>query len=163
MNTAPLLDIASIDTSRPLLDGPRIRDLLPQRRTLALVDAVVFADVEEKLVAGYKDLREDDWWVFDHVPGHPILPGVLMLEAASQLAALELTVRYQITSSEAQRVVVGLVGIDKAKFRAPAIPPCRLLMVAKQLTRKRTLITYSVQGFIGGRPSFEAQVTGTVL
>ena len=89
MPPAPLVDPATIDTSRVLVDQGRDPPLQqPQRFEMEQLTAIIHIDVENKLIVGYKDIEAGEFWVRGHMPDYPLLPGVLMCEAAAH--ALEL-------------------------------------------------------------------------
>src|SRR3981081_2155473 len=79
-------DVTRLALSRALAPRKAIRPRTPQRFDFEALDAVVFMDPAQHLVAGYKEVRADEFWVRGHLPGYPLLPGVLMCEAAAQLA-----------------------------------------------------------------------------
>src|SRR5258707_7869923 len=80
-------DLANIDLTRVEVDKEGIRKLLPQRFEMEQLDAIVFADWKNALIVGYKDVRADEFWVRGHMPDFPLMPGVLMCEAAAQLCS----------------------------------------------------------------------------
>ena len=83
-------DLATIDPAHVLADREAIRKILPQRFEMEQLDAIVHLDGAAGLVVGYKDVRHDEFWVRGHMPGYPILPGVLMCEAAAQLCSYQI-------------------------------------------------------------------------
>ncbi len=78
MPPVPLVDPTAIDTSRVLVDREGIRACNPQRFEMEQITAIVHLDLENKLVIGYKDVEASEFWVRGHMPGYPLLPGVLM-------------------------------------------------------------------------------------
>src|SRR5215470_10769998 len=82
-----ILNPAEIDTSRVLADREEVRKVNPQRFEMEQLDAIVLMDPAAKLIVGYKDVRADEFWVRGHMPDFPLLPGVLMCEAAAQLVS----------------------------------------------------------------------------
>src|SRR5438477_12451347 len=82
-----LFDISLIDLSRDLFDQTAIREYNPQRGPMEQLNAIVYVDHPQGRIIGYKDVRPDEFWVAGHVPGRPLLPGVLMIEAGAQLAS----------------------------------------------------------------------------
>src|SRR5271167_3587213 len=82
-----LFDLSAHDLSKEQFGIDAIREVNPQRGDMEQLDAIVWADnVLEGLIAR-KDVRESEFWVPGHIPGRPLLPGVLMIEAAAQLAS----------------------------------------------------------------------------
>src|SRR4051812_41537746 len=85
MPPAFLFDLSSIDLNRVVIPIEEIRKVIPQRYEMELLTAIVHD--EENVCVGYKDFALDDFWVRGHIPGRPLLPGVLMIECAAQLCA----------------------------------------------------------------------------
>ena len=165
MPAQALLDLDSIDRNRVLHDQEHLYSFLPQRGGFCLIDAVVLMDMEENLVVGYKDVRDDEWWCPDHIPGNPIFPGALMVEASAQLG----TFHFYHVIPEQRGAFIGFTGIDKTRFRSSVSPGCRLYFVAKVHRMRSNLFTYVVQGFVerdgqlDTNMVFQTEVTGMVL
>src|SRR3989442_11849366 len=81
------LDPASIDFGKIIADREAILRVNPQRFEMEQLTAIVHLDTEQQIIAGYKDVRADEFWVRGHMPGYPLMPGVLMCEAGAQLCA----------------------------------------------------------------------------
>src|SRR4051794_31172316 len=82
-----VFDISSIDLNKVIYDQEAIREANPQRGDMEMLNGIVYAAPELGRIVGYKDVRADEFWVPGHIPGRPLLPGVLMVEAAAQLAS----------------------------------------------------------------------------
>ena len=83
----PHCDLSKLDLGRVIADIRRIRECLPQRPPFEMLTAIVAVNPEERLIVGYKDVTSAEFWVPGHMPDYPLLPGVLMCEAAAQLSA----------------------------------------------------------------------------
>ena len=70
-------DLGQIDFSKVVADTEAIRKVNPQRFEMQQLDAVLLLDPAAKLIIGYKDVRHDEFWIRGHMPGFPLLPGVL--------------------------------------------------------------------------------------
>src|SRR5437773_2822562 len=81
------LDPAELDLGRIVADIEAIRRINPQRFEMEQLSAIVHIDPERQVIAGYKDVGVDEFWVRGHMPGYPLLPGVLLCEAAAQLCS----------------------------------------------------------------------------
>ncbi len=88
MPPAPLVDPAAIDTSRVLVDRDAIRSFNPQRFEMEQLTAIIHLDLEGKLAIGYKDVEPDEFWVRGHMPDYPLMPGVMICEAAASSPAI---------------------------------------------------------------------------
>ena len=94
-------DMAQLDLSRVVADREAIRRVNPQRFEMEQLTAIVHLDPEQHLVVGYKDVRPDEFWVRGHMPNYPLLPGVIMCEAAAQLCSY-----YTVTAGLLPRLTV---------------------------------------------------------
>jgi 3-hydroxyacyl-[acyl-carrier-protein] dehydratase len=152
------VDPAGIDWTRVIADQEAIRLVNPQRFEMEQLTAVVFMDTAEHVIAGYKDIRADEFWVRGHMPDYPLFPGVLMCEAAAQLCG------YYITANKIMPAdFCGFGGLENVRFRAPVRVGDRLLMVAKGTRINRRQTVCNVQGFVGATMVFHADVIGVPL
>jgi 3-hydroxyacyl-[acyl-carrier-protein] dehydratase len=117
--------------------------------------AIVHVDPSQQLIIGYKDVRADEFWVRGHLPNYPILPGVLMCEAAAQLCSF-----YVVTQGLLQADFIGFGGLDDVKFRGRVRPGDRLVLVGKGKSIHRRKTIFNVQGFVGPTMVFHADVIG---
>ena len=102
-------------------------------------------------------MRTDEFWVSGHIPGRPLFPGVLMIEAAAQLASLYSRKYIGLKG------FIGFGGVDGVKFRAQVTPPCRILLLTKKLWHRHGRVCCGSQGVVNGNLVFEAEVMGTEL
>jgi 3-hydroxyacyl-[acyl-carrier-protein] dehydratase len=153
------LDPSQLDLTRVVADEEAIRGVLPQRFEMLQLSAVVLVDTERAIIAGYKDVRPDEFWVRGHMPNAPLLPGVLMCEAAAQLASFYI-VKYSglLTGN-----FIGFGGLENVRFRAPVRPGDRLVLVAKGQKLHRRQSIFNVQGFVGQTMAFHADVIGVPM
>lgn len=149
-----ILDLAQIDTSKVVLDKEAILAVNPHRFEFALLDAVVYCNKETGIYAGYHDVREDAWWIRGHIPSRPLLPGVLMIEAAAQLASVMAKTQLPI------KEFIGFTGVEDVRFRGVVTPPCRLLIVGKSIELKTRRIISAMQSFVNGTMVFEGRIIG---
>src|SRR5262249_41375479 len=109
---APAVDLAALDFAHPLATIDDIRAANPPRFEFEMLSGIVYVDPARHLIVGFKDARPDEFWVRGHMPGYPLLPGVLMCEAAAQLCGY-----YYVTQKVGHAdVLMGLAGIDDARF-----------------------------------------------
>ncbi len=116
-----------------VLDVEAIQRRLPHRPPFLLVDRVVAVTPGEKLVA-WKSVTMNEPFFAGHFPGHPVMPGVLILEALAQACAL-LAIE-SMAPGEAAHKLTYLMGIDGARFRKPVVPGDRLELVVRVEKRK---------------------------
>jgi len=159
MPTELLADLDSLDLSQVIITHDEFYSYLQHRGTFAVIDGVLHHSKETGIIVGYKDITTDQWWGKDHIPGRPIFPGVLMVEASAHLGTYEFYSRYP----EAQHVFMGFTGINRTRFRAVVEPDCRILFVGKLTRTRNNLFTYCSQGFVDKKMVFEGEVTGMVI
>ncbi len=158
MPPAPLVDLASIDDSQVLLDLEQIRQVNPQRFEMEQLTAIISIDETEKVIIGFKDVSPDEFWVRGHMPGYPLLPGVLMCEAAAQLASC-----YCVWTHLIKEGFVGFGGMEDVRFRGQVRPGDRLLLIGKATRLHRRQTIFDVQGFVDGNMVFHGRVIGVNL
>ena len=155
-----LIDFDALDLSEPVAGRQDVERYLPQRGRFSMLDGILHEDAERKLVVGFKEIREDDWWAPDHIPGRPLFPGALMIETAAQLSAYDY-MKFRCDLPEGS--FVGFGGLEGARFRAPVVPPCRFLVATFASRPRRTMFRYEAQGFVGRQLVFEGLVIGVVV
>jgi 3-hydroxyacyl-[acyl-carrier-protein] dehydratase len=158
MPPAPLVDPAAIDTSRVLVDREGIREFNPQRFEMEQLTAIVRFDPDNKLIIGYKDVTADEFWVRGHMPGYPLMPGVLICEAAAQLSSF-----YCGKVRLYEGGFIGFGGMEDVRFRGQVRPGDRLVLVGKgsRLHRRQTI--FDCQGFVGTNMVFHGRIIGVFL
>ena len=153
-----LIDLNDVDLSAVTLSRSDIYErYLPHRHEFALLSGVCMHDAAGSGIVTFADLSPTDWWVRGHVPGRPLLPGVLMLEMAAQTAAL------QAKLVGAFDGFIGFGGIDECKFRETVVPPDRLYILSVGHEQRPRRIVSLTQGVAHGRMIFEARITGLTM
>jgi 3-hydroxyacyl-[acyl-carrier-protein] dehydratase len=150
-------DVAQIDFSHVVGDLEAIRKVNPQRFEMEQLDGVVYLDAANKIIVGYKDVRFDEFWVRGHMPGYPLLPGVLMCEASAQLCS------YFTMTQHTFDGFLGFGGMENVRFRSPVRPGERLVLVAKELRFNRRQVIFNVQGFVKDTMVFHGDIIGVPL
>ena len=159
MPPPPLYDLSTIDFSRPVFDIDAIRRINPQRNEMEQLSAVVYVDTVNHGLVGYKDVTEDEFWVPGHMPGFPLMPGVVMCEAAAQLAAFYAQ-KYRLLGGD----FVGFGGMDEIRFRGPVFPNCRLVLMARMTElRPNRRATFDFQGIVENRLVFTGSMIGVPI
>jgi len=150
-----LFDLSQIDlTAEPLFDKDAVCKVNPQRFEMQQLDGILWYDKEKYLILGYKDVTEDEFWVRGHIPGRPLMPGVIMVEAAAQLSSFFVK---QILGREG---FIGFAGIEGAKFRSVVEPGTRIYLLGQFTKFKRRKFTCSIQGIVNDTMVFEVIVSG---
>jgi 3-hydroxyacyl-[acyl-carrier-protein] dehydratase len=153
----PLIrDLATLDFDKPTADIEAIRKYNPQRFEMEQLTAVVYEDPVENVCVGYKDITEDEFWVRGHMPDMPLMPGVVMLEAAAQLCSYFVQ-KHDLLGSE----MVGFGGLEDVRFRGPVLPGDRLILLCKLIkARRMRLMISQFQGVVLDRIVVEGQIKG---
>lgn len=151
-------DLAQIDYTNMVADREAIRKVNPQRFEMEQLDAVVHVDGAGKIIIGYKDVRFDEFWVRGHMPGYPLLPGVLMCEASAQLCSY-----YTMTQHSIPGDFLGFGGLDEVRFRGTVHPGERLVLVGKEVKFNRRQMIFNVQGFVKDKMVFHGDIIGMPL
>jgi len=151
-----IIDISQFDYERPLVDIEGIRAVLPQRYEMEQLSGIVHIDEDQRLIVGFKNVAHDEFWVRGHMPGYPLLPGVLMCEAAAQLASY-LMQRMGLLAGD----FVAFGGMESVKFRGVVRPGDRLVIAARATeVRPGRVAKFYCQGFVRQTMVFEATVIG---
>ena len=159
MPPKPIIPLESINLENILHDREAIRKINPHRYEMEQIDAICLMDPAQVVVAGFRDVRDDEFWVRGHIPDRPIFPGVLLIEATAQLCSV---MYYTILVPSADHFF-GFGGLDKVKFRGSVVPGDRLVFMAQSMVRKTRKWTFRSQAFVEGRMVFEGTITGMVV
>src|SRR5260221_8755958 len=131
-----MFDIKSVDDGRVLYDLDKIKEINPQRHEMLQLTAVVHIDSEQHLVVGYKDVTDHEFWVRGHMPGFPLMPGVIMCEAAAQLTGF-----YTKLDNILGGKFLVFAGLNDVRFRGQVRPGDRFWLVGKAIKINRRQIT----------------------
>ena len=159
MPPPPIIDPTSLDPSRVLYTKDQIYQYLPQRHEFSQLDGIIHIDPTNHTAAGIREVRADEWWCRGHMPGHPIFPGVLMLECAAQLAGF---VQHEFAPME-EGYFLGFGGVEDCKFRGSVIPPARVVLVGKMTEARKRRFVCDVQAYVEREMVFEASINGMPL
>ncbi len=140
-----LIDPALLDYDQVVADVDEIRRYNPQRFEMEQLTAVIYEDLEEYACAGYKDIGRDEFWVRGHMPDMPLMPGVIVLEAAAELCSY-FSQKHDLLGA----AMIGFGGLENVRFRAPIIPGDRLLLICKMTkVRPGRMIVCRFQAVVG--------------
>ena len=152
------LNPLELDFNRVLARRAEIEKVNPQRHEMEQLTAIVYVDPARHLSVGYKDVTADEFWVRGHMPDYPLMPGVLICEAAAQLCSY-----YVMTNGFMQGDFLGFGGMENVRFRGPVRPGDRLVLIAKGTKMHRRQTIFNVQGFVGSIMVFHADIIGVPL
>jgi len=136
----------------PLLDIQAIREILPHRYPMLLVDAII--ELEPERIVGIKDVTVNEPFFAGHFPDFPVMPGVLILEAMAQVAGV--LVLKSIPDRKSKLVL--LASVEQAKFRRPVFPGHQLRIEMKVTRRKASVAKMHGQATVDGVVMAEAEL-----
>ncbi len=135
-----------------ILDIQAIRDILPHRYPMLLVDAIV--ELEEERIVGIKNVTINEPFFAGHFPDFPVMPGVLVIEAMAQVAGI--LVLMQIPDRHSKLVL--LASVEQAKFRRPIVPGNQLRIEMKVTKRKPSVAKMYGTAAVDGAVAAEAEL-----
>ena len=154
-----LINLGNIDLNKVLYDTQEVEKVNPHRFEMRQIDGIVHLDVDAGEIIAVKHVREDEFWVRGHIPGRPLLPGVLMVEAAAQMSSFAVIKSFDEPTDR----FIGFGGIKNVKFRSQVIPGDTLYILGKFMERRPRRFTMDVQGIVNNTMVFEATVIGMPL
>lgn len=135
------------------MDAQKILELLPHRYPFLLVDRVLEVQGTQKIVA-LKNVTFNEPFFQGHFPGHPVMPGVLIIEAMAQTGGLLLM--DQIPDRD--KKVVYFMGIDGVRFRKPVLPGDQLRMEVEMLQFRGKVAKMKGVAYVEGKVAAEAEM-----
>ena len=143
-----------------IINRKEIESLLPHRDPMLLIDELI--DVKKlKSATAVVNVKKDSFYVQGHFPGQPVMPGVLIVEAFGQAAAA-LTAS-GIDKSTYENKLVFLMTIEKARFRNPVIPNCKLELKIEAIRSHGRVWKYKGEAFVGEKKMADAQWAATIV
>jgi 3-hydroxyacyl-[acyl-carrier-protein] dehydratase len=151
-----LVDLSQVEFDRAIATLDDIRRYNPQRFEMEQLTAVVYVNEQDYSCVGYKDVTDKEFWVRGHMPGLPLMPGVVMLESIAQLCSF-VTQRYDLLGA----AMVGFGGLEDVRFRDPVVPGDRLIVMCRlEKVRRGRMIVCKFQGVVKDRIVVEGTLKG---
>lgn len=157
MNERLLFPIDQIDLTGVAKTAEQVGQINPQCGDMRQLEYVIWMTENASQGLGVKHVRDDEFWVPGHIPGRPLMPGVLMIEAAAQLSS----VLYHCKVDE--RRFVGFTRCNNVAFRGQVEPGDTMYLLAKEVSFKKRRFICDTQAVVGDKLVFEGQITGMVL
>lgn len=154
MAATPFVDLSTIDLTQVIADRQAIYRILPHKFEFEQLDAIVWVDPVNYIGLARRDVREDEFWVRGHIPGRPILPGVLMIETAAQLAS------YMAATMGVIEKFIGFARVDNVSFRGAVSPPATMYFIMKLVEHRTRRIVGDAQAILDDKLVFEGRITG---
>ncbi len=151
-----IVPLESIDFSQVVATIDDIRAVNPQRFEMEQLTAIVLEDRERNICVGYKDVSDQEFWVRGHMPGMPLMPGVVMLESAAQCCGY-FAKKYDILGAD----MIGFGGLEDVRFREPVIPGDRLVIMCElESVRRGRIVNCRFQGIVRNALAVEGLIKG---
>lgn len=140
-------------------DAKRIMELLPHRPPMLLIDRMIDI-VPNESATGVRAISISDPIFLGHFPGHPIMPGVMIVEAMAQTAGALIMYSMNTTSDDK---LVYFMSIDKAKFRAPVVPGDMLMIPVKLQKARKPVWHFAGEAYVNGKLVAEAEYSAMIM
>ena len=142
------------------LNKKEIADLLPHREPMLLIDELTKIN-KLKSATAIMNVKKDKFYVDGHFPGQPVLPGVLIVEAFGQAAAA--LTAHGIDKETYENKLVYLMSVEKARFRNPVIPDCKLELNIEAIRSHGRVWKYKGNAVVEGKKMADAQWSATIV
>jgi len=142
------------------LNKKEIIELLPHREPMLLIDELINIKKLHSATA-IMNVKKNAFYVDGHFPENPVLPGVLIVEAFGQAAAA--LTAHGIDKKEYENKLVYLMSVEKARFRNPVIPDCRLELKIEAIRSHGRVWKYKGEAFIDNKRMADAQWSATIV
>ena len=142
------------------LTKKQIKDLLPHREPMLLIDEL--HDIKKlQSATAVVFVKKESFFVQGHFPGEPVMPGVLIVEAFGQAAAA--LTAHGLDKSTYENKLVFLMSVEKARFRNPVIPDCKLELKIEAIRSHGRVWKYKGEAFVGEKKMADAQWSATIV
>tara|TARA_A100001011_G_scaffold15671_1_gene16321 strand:+ start:1616 stop:2059 length:444 start_codon:yes stop_codon:yes gene_type:complete len=142
------------------LDKSQIRNLLPHREPMLLIDELY--DIKKLSSAkAIVNVKKNSFFVQGHFPESPVMPGVLIVESFGQAAAA--LTAYGLDKSTYENKLVFLMGVEKARFRNPVIPDCKLILKIEAIRSHGRVWKYKGEAYVEDKKMADAVWSATIV
>ena len=142
------------------LNKNQIKSLLPHREPMLLIDELI--NIEKlKSATAIVNVTKESFFVQGHFPGEPVMPGVLIVEAFGQAAAA--LTAHGIDKATYENKLVFLMSVEKARFRNPVIPDCKLILKIEAIRSHGRVWKYKGEAFVNETKMADAQWSATIV
>ena len=142
------------------LNKDQIRDLLPHREPMLLIDELY--DIQDlKSASALVNVSKNSFFVQGHFPDNPVMPGVLIVESFGQAAAA--LTAHGLDKSTYENKLVFLMGVEKARFRNPVIPDCKLILKIEAIRSHGRVWKYKGDAFVNEVKMADAIWSATIV
>ena len=142
------------------LNKDQIKKLLPHREPMLLIEELINIEKLHSATA-IVNVNKDSFFVQGHFPGKPVMPGVLIVEAFGQAAAA--LTACGIDKETYENKLVFLMTIEKARFRNPVVPNCKLELNIEAIRSHGRVWKYKGEAFVEGKKMADAQWSATIV
>jgi len=143
-----------------LLNKDQIRNLLPHREPMLLIDEL-YDIVDLSSATAVVNVKKNSFFVQGHFPDNPVMPGVFIVESFGQAAAA--LTAYGLDKSTYENKLVFLMGVEKARFRNPVIPDCKLILKIKAIRSHGRVWKYQGDAFVNEIKMADAIWSATIV
>ena len=142
------------------LNRKQIEDLLPHREPMLLIDELY--DIKKLTSAtAILNVKKDSFFVNGHFPGQPVMPGVLIVESFGQAAAA--LTAHGLDKSTYENKLVFLMSVEKARFRNPVVPDCKLVLKIEAVRSHGRVWKYKGDAFVNNLKMADAIWSATIV
>ena len=142
------------------LNKDQIRNLLPHREPMLLIDEL-YDIVDLTSASALVSVKKNSFFVQGHFPDNPVMPGVLIVESFGQAAAA--LTAHGLDKSTYENKLVFLMGVEKARFRNPVIPDCKLILKIKAIRSHGRVWKYQGEAFVNETKMADAIWSATIV
>ena len=147
------------DVSKTILDVEGIKKILPHRPPMLMVDKII--ELSPEKVVGVKNITVNEDVFRGHFPDQPVMPGVLIVESFGQAAAA--LTAHGLDKATYENKLVFLMGVEKARFRNPVIPECKLILKIKAIRSHGKVWKYQGDAFVDDKKMADAIWSATIV